>query len=254
MSEGNSTTPVGQVKRCSKCKEIKPIECFSRSSSSKDGLRYSCKECRRRWYLKNQKREVERGCRWIKENSEHRKKYMAEYNAKHGVRIKMQRKNFRNENREAIAQAETIYYEKKKWKVLAYRKAWYQANRVRLAADRRLASASRRGRIKELPNDFTASDVRMAADFWNGYCAVCEVDVRLFGNAHWDHWIPISSRECPGTIPQNMVLLCSLCNFSKRDKDPEIWLVKSIGKRKARQVIERIVEYQRAARRVELQL
>ena len=32
-------------KRCTKCKEVKPLEFFGKQSKSKDGLRYYCKAC-----------------------------------------------------------------------------------------------------------------------------------------------------------------------------------------------------------------
>ena len=33
------------TKACTKCGIEKPLSCFSKRSSSKDGLRYDCKEC-----------------------------------------------------------------------------------------------------------------------------------------------------------------------------------------------------------------
>lgn len=52
--------------------------------------------------------------------------------------------------------------------------------------------------------------------------------------------------RCPGTIPGNMVPLCHGmfgCNNSKADKDPEIWLIKRYGKRKATIILKRINVY-----------
>lgn len=57
------------MKRCSKCKEVKPMteQYFGKLSKSSDGFKYSCKECRRKTeyepkkkhYLKKQKRYYE---------------------------------------------------------------------------------------------------------------------------------------------------------------------------------------------------
>jgi hypothetical protein len=43
----NLTTNTAPLKRCSKCKEWKPLAMFSRYNRTKDGLKYECKACRR---------------------------------------------------------------------------------------------------------------------------------------------------------------------------------------------------------------
>ena len=35
-------------KRCSKCKKIKSIKCFTKDKGSNDGLRSSCRECKKK--------------------------------------------------------------------------------------------------------------------------------------------------------------------------------------------------------------
>lgn len=57
------------IKKCSKCKVEKPISCFNKNKSKKDGLQHSCRECRkaswdkeyqnnRKSYLKKRKRQA----------------------------------------------------------------------------------------------------------------------------------------------------------------------------------------------------
>lgn len=41
------------MKICTKCKDNKELEDFSNSKSTKDGLSYTCKQCRGEWYLLN---------------------------------------------------------------------------------------------------------------------------------------------------------------------------------------------------------
>jgi hypothetical protein len=48
MADVDSTTKV-----CSRCKTIKPLECFSRSKREKDGLQYKCKTCVNSYTRKN---------------------------------------------------------------------------------------------------------------------------------------------------------------------------------------------------------
>jgi hypothetical protein len=61
-----------------------------------------------------------------------------------------------------------------------------------------------------------------------------------------DHWIPLSSPGCPGTVATNMVPLChgiGGCNNSKCDRDPQGWLLEKFGERKALEILERIPAY-----------
>lgn len=48
-----------QTKRCSKCKQIKPLSEFSKNRTKLDGLNYQCKTCRNRW--KKQYRQTQKG-------------------------------------------------------------------------------------------------------------------------------------------------------------------------------------------------
>jgi hypothetical protein len=61
-----------------------------------------------------------------------------------------------------------------------------------------------------------------------------------------DHWIPLASPDCPGSIPTNIVPLChgeGGCNNSKGKHNPVEWLDRRFGKRKAKQVLARILAY-----------
>ena len=41
------------IKICYKCKEEKTLDCFSKRSASKDGISSFCRECKRKYDLKN---------------------------------------------------------------------------------------------------------------------------------------------------------------------------------------------------------
>lgn len=60
------------MKRCSKCRALKELEAFYRARGNPDGRRPECKACfdarRKRWYLKNRKREIARVRAWQKAN------------------------------------------------------------------------------------------------------------------------------------------------------------------------------------------
>lgn len=69
-------------KRCSNCKEVKTVELFSKSSKSKDGLRYRCKDCRSLEYTTNKERiKIQRKI-YYADNKEHHLKRTREYKEK----------------------------------------------------------------------------------------------------------------------------------------------------------------------------
>lgn len=81
---------------------------------------------------------------------------------------------------------------------------------------------------------------------FGGRCAVCERPPGLWHTIAADHWTPISSPDCPGTVPSNIVPLChgvDGCNNSKHDRDAAEWLSETRGKRQANKIIARIEGY-----------
>lgn len=104
----------------------------------------------------------------------------------------------------------------------------------------------RQSRKLELPTQFTPKDWQHALDYFDGCCAVCGRPPGLWHTLAMDHWIPLSSPNCPGTIPANIVPLChgeGGCNNSKGSREPSEWLIDKLGKRKAKQVLDRIGSY-----------
>lgn len=100
-----------------------------------------------------------------------------------------------------------------------------------------------RARKRRLPNTFTAQDRRRALDYWHGRCAVCGRPPGLWHTIATDHWIPLSSAACPGTVRTNMVPLChgtDGCNNQKYAKMPEVWLHEKLGKHRAKRKLEEI--------------
>jgi len=104
-------------------------------------------------------------------------------------------------------------------------------------------------RKRGLPDDFTVDQWQRCLDYFNHCCAVCGRQMKdLFGThtVAMDHWIPLSSPDCPGTVAHNIVPLChgeGGCNNSKGAKIPETWLKKRFGGRKAKAIVARIEAY-----------
>lgn len=94
-------------KTCTHCKEVKPVEAFSKRKSSRDGLQSWCKEClnarvkrwgqanpdhkaalSRRWEQENRSRVRERRRDWVKRNPDYMRKYLANWHKKNPGKIR----------------------------------------------------------------------------------------------------------------------------------------------------------------------
>jgi len=111
-------------------------------------------------------------------------------------------------------------------------------------------AARRYARTKNLPDNFTKQDWIFCLDYWGGCCAICGQSADFWHIIAIDHWIPLASPICPGTIPENIIPLCHSkeigmggCNNSKHSQDPLEWLTKTLGEQKATQVLKRVKTY-----------
>jgi len=110
----------------------------------------------------------------------------------------------------------------------------------------RIYDQRREARKRALPDSFTAEDWRRCLEYFNNCCAVCGRSQGLWHTISADHWTPLSASNCPGTVPSNIVPLCSGqngCNNSKNKQKPETWLLRKFGELKAQEIINRINQY-----------
>lgn len=225
-----------EFKRCTKCGEYKPRDQFSVHSRSGDGLQSECKACNRKYRHAN---------------AERRREYQREYNQANAEQIQERKREYRKENAEWIREYERNRREINANQIHEYIRRYRQANRTKILelvskyrqtpkgkAVERTHGQRRRALKKSLPASFTDTDWQFALSFFGHACAVCGQGLMVL--AHGDHWIPISSPDCPGTVPHNMVPLCSTCNISKRDRPPADWLIERFGKRKGRAILRKI--------------
>jgi predicted RNA-binding Zn-ribbon protein involved in translation (DUF1610 family) len=101
-------------------------------------------------------------------------------------------------------------------------------------------------RKQSLPRAYTAHDWERTLNYWDHCCAVCERPRGLWHTLAQDHWIPLTSPNCPGTVTWNILPLChgdDGCNNSKGKKDPAVWLQSKLGKRRANRKLREIAAY-----------
>lgn len=111
----------------------------------------------------------------------------------------------------------------------------------------------RRSREKNLPNTLTATEWERCLTYFDNCCAVCGKRADFWTIIALDHWIPISSPDCPGNVATNVVPLCHAkpgvpsgepaCNLSKHHKLPQQWLIHRFGEQAAKEILQRIETY-----------
>jgi hypothetical protein len=93
-----------ETKFCSKCKGCKNICDFGKSSSSKDGLLYSCKECNNKrgkiYREQNYQKTLEQHRNWTKKNPEWVYNRHKKYRKENPEKVKELRKNWLGKNPE----------------------------------------------------------------------------------------------------------------------------------------------------------
>ena len=268
------------VKICKKCGEVKLPDDFHRDRRRPDGRFPYCKVCMsahtRKWYEDNREyanakskerreanpeREAEKNRRWRKANTEH----IAEYKRANRERITNTRKaweqthpNYAKErywaNPERARERSKNWAQQHQEEIAEKARGYRRIHREHIAARMRewrtnnlntgkIHKARRKARKLNLPDNFTADDWECALNYFRNCCAVCGRQIGLWHRMAADHWIPLTSPDCPGTVAWNMVPLChgvDGCNNSKKDKPPTDWLIEKFGPRKGRAILKRI--------------
>jgi hypothetical protein len=197
------------MRRCTKCGEWKPnsLEHFNRDSQKADGVSPYCKDC-----------DYQNTQRWRQENPE---KQLAKSRRESAAMTPLRREQRRE------------YYRK-------YARRAVESGRTKVVFNRR------RARKHSLPDTLTHAEWQNALAYFGNCCAVCGRPRGLWHTIAADHWIPLASPNCPGTVKENMIPLChgiDGCNNSKNDIDPSEWLILKFGKRRAKQILARIQAY-----------
>ena len=129
-------------------------------------------------------------------------------------------------------------------------KLWRKTHREHLRNYGRVYSIKRRTTEKSLPYQFSQAAKQRMMDYFGHKCAACGRSAGLWLIIAIDHWIPISSSNCPGTVTTNLIPLCHAtrdgeggCNGRKKNRDPKQWIVEQFGKRRAREILKRIEAY-----------
>jgi hypothetical protein len=222
----STTTP--PLKQCNHCKQQFPAtpEFFYRDKANPSGLRPECKSC---------------GLAAVKA-----------YQAKHPEKVRAANKRQWAENREQqqarkrASRAKNPQQHRDENK--RYRERHAEEVRERKRKYRAVNESTRKARKTGLPCSLTTAEWERCLDYWQHCCAVCGRPVGLWHTLAREHWIALSDPrpDNPGTVATNIVPLChgmGGCNNSKHNRDAIEWLTERYGKRKAKQITQRVQRY-----------
>lgn len=269
------------LKICTKCKIPKPLVLFGNSKASKDGKKPRCLECSRTdWqdYAMNRQDKEARKTYYkgyVALNRPHIAARMQTYDAMRKAqglrdhqlypeRTRARSKQYYADHAEAFKTYRNTHQEERaqnyaRWSaenaehLAEYQGAHREETRARgrkwtrdFPEKNAAKEARRRAKKANLPDTWTQEQLTFMLTYWQQSCAACGNMRGLLWTLAHDHWIPINSPDCPGTVATNMIPLChgnGGCNNSKNDTEPHVWLLKRFGTKKAAKIKEAIAQY-----------
>lgn len=170
------------TKICTKCKEVKPLDEFGKSSSTKDGKQYLCKPC----HVKNVAASKAKRP-WV--NAENRRKH-----------------------REKELEKNRLYKAARRKQMVEYTSEWRKNNPEKTKTQRANYKAKRRSAKGKLSSGISEKLYTLQ----RGKCACCGHE--LGKDFHIDHIVPLALGG--ENVDSNVQLLKAECNLRKGAKDP----------------------------------
>ena len=174
-------------KRCSKCKTMKDITCFSLRKESKDGYNGRCKRC-----ILEYTKEYRKGHTEVQKI--HYKEKAKEYELKNKEKLKEKAKEYRIENKEYIKKFQKEWYLKNKEK----RRKYISDNREKINEYYRNYNPSLNAKVaKSLHTNILAATRRVKAKKYNSSIQLtgCSIDFfieyieqKFTKNMSWDNY------------------------------------------------------------------
>ncbi len=139
-------------KKCSKCKEIKPLNEFHKDRTRKDGYQYECKICRRQYYEEHREELKQQSKQYRDNHREEKKEYARQYWRAHIDKIK----KYQDDHKEEIKEYNKQYYDNHREEINEYAKQYHKSSAGRLAIAR--SSSKFRGLGANLITDIPYHD------------------------------------------------------------------------------------------------
>lgn len=249
-----------QYKVCTRCKSSYPAttEYFAPSKLGKYGLRGDCRECQRAQdrvdyqrrkeeirarkraaYAANPEYDKARGRKYREENPH----VLAEWLERTKAERAQKAAKYYLEHKEKYRERELRYRLEKPESDKIRRQRYILKNNAKFKANNRRAAMKRRAIMRGLPDDWTTKDEIFALEYFSNSCAFCGISLGLNVELNWEHYIAVTSPDCIGNVPHNIVPSCKACNLRKTTKTAEQWIVERFGEKHGVEIIKRIQEY-----------
>lgn len=183
------------MKTCTKCKEVKTVDCFSKQTARKDGLQARCKKCCKKlgakYRLDNPEKELQRSARYRLDNAESAKE---------------SQKKYRESNPEKRRCAVSKWEKNNKAKILITKQKYRESN------PEKFRDYCNSRRAKKLSNGVFKIATKELKKLYESPCLYCG----SIESIQADHVVPIA-RGGTHSIG-NLVPACARCNQSKGSK------------------------------------
>lgn len=226
-------------------------------------------ERNRERYAENRDARQQYARDYYAEHSDERRAYAHQYRAENKETVRQSQRQYRAKNQESLSERNRQYYAENRNELREYQQRYRLKNRDLVRQKRRRYYAANKDVIKErirqwhdqnpdmvraqhhrrfarkrsLPDAFSAADWQFALSYFGGCCAACGRPPGLWHTLAADHWIPLASPDCPGSVPHNIVPLChgvGGCNNAKQSRSAAEWLTTTFGRRKGLAILKRI--------------
>jgi hypothetical protein len=204
------------MKKCSKCKDLKPFYCYNKRSKSIDGLRPDCKDCRKieshQNRLKNLEKKKQYDLLYYQKNRTHIRSYHKEWYKNNSESVIAYQKEYRSNNADKIREYKRGYVNKKRNEDYLYKLKMNLRTRVRIAVKNKNWKIS--GISKILGAEILVVKKHLENQFKDG------MNWDNYGKWHIDHIVPLSSAK----TEEQMIKLCHYTNLQP------LWALENIYK------------------------
>ena len=188
-------------KTCTKCGEIKGLECFSKHKRMRDGLATNCKSCFKSFFKVYRQENKEglstKGKIYYQNNKDTKLEYGRVY---------------RQNNKEAKADYNRVYRQENKEALLGYNKSYYQDNRESFYA----SNAKRRSRKLNATPEWLTEQQDLKIELI--YKVAKALEMMDGVKRHVDHIVPLKGKGVRGLhVPWNLQVLTAEQNLSKNN-------------------------------------
>jgi hypothetical protein len=202
------------MKRCTKCKQIKPLEYFDIEKRVKDGRTSQCKRCRL---------NTKNACR--QKHPDRQREYNKRYYEANADGMRNRSRAYRESHRDQVAEYNRKWYAEHKELANQLCRNWYQRNKERVKEQHRqyykkhpeknLRNCYRRRALIGLTvvNRLTRKQWEEIKAAYKQHCAYCGCKPEKLTQ---DHVIPLSKGGLH--TANNVVPACPQCNIAKKDK------------------------------------